>query len=58
MTKKYPGLKAIEITYPNKIKTMNTITIKKNDFVLFLEIWSLKSTLWYLSIKNRVKKSF
>ena len=34
----YPGSKAIEITYPNKIKTKNTIPIKKNDFALFLEI--------------------
>lgn len=43
--KKNPGSKANEITYPNKTNMTNIIAIKKNDFNLFLEIWSLKSIL-------------
>lgn len=43
--KKYPGPNALDITYPNKRKTIKIIEIKKKDLVLFLEIWSLKSIL-------------
>jgi hypothetical protein len=39
------GSKAREITYPNAIITKTTINIRKNDFLLFFEIWSLKSIL-------------
>jgi len=40
MMKNKPGSKAKEITYPKKTITKKIIAIKKNDFILFREIWS------------------
>ena len=43
IVKNNPGANAKEITYPNRIITKKIIDMRKKDFSLFLDIWSLKS---------------